>query len=208
MPYPALSHPHQIMKTLLLCLPFSLALLGTPAAGPHAGAPLGDHDWKVDAVHSSVVFKVKHANASWFKGAFDKIDGAVTLDPSKPEAGSVQLTIPVDSVDTNDEKRDAHLEGPDFFNGKENPEITFRSSKIAKRGDQLEVTGTLAMAGHEKSITIPIEKVGEGEFHGKRVGYSTTFSVKRSDFGMTYGEEKVLGDAVTLMIDLELVQPQ
>lgn len=194
------------MKTLLLLLPFSLALIGSPV--PPAGAAVGQQAWKVDAVHSSVVFKVKHASASWFKGTFDAVDGAMTLDPSKPEAGSVQLTIPVDSVDTNDEKRDAHLEGPDFFNGKENPEITFRSTKIEAQGDTLEVTGELAMAGHTKTITMPVQKVGEGEFHGKRVGYSTTFVIKRSDFGMTYGEEKVLGDEVTLMIDLELVQPQ
>ena len=195
------------MKTLLL-LPLSFALLGSPALRSVPSAPLGEHDWQVDPVHSSVVFKVKHASASWFKGSFDKIEGTVTLDPSKPEAGSVQLTIPVDSVDSNDDKRDAHLEGPDFFNGKENPEITFRSTKVAKAGAMLEVTGTLAMAGQEQPITLKVEKVGEGEFYGKRVGYSTTFTIKRSDFGMTYGEDKVLGDEVTLMIDLELIQPK
>lgn len=195
------------MKTLLL-LPFSLALLSLPAVRESAGAPLGEHDWVVDPVHSSVVFKVKHANASWFKGSFGEVSGTVTLDPAKPEAGSVELTIPVKSVDTHDEKRDAHLAGPDFFNEKENPEITFTSAKITKKGDVLEVTGDLSMAGKKRSITIPVEKVGEGEFYGKRVGYTSTFAIKRSEFGMTYGEEKVLGDQVTLMIDLELTQPK
>jgi polyisoprenoid-binding protein YceI len=196
------------MKTLLL-LPFSLALFSLPAAPTATGAPLGEHDWVVDPVHSSVVFKVKHAGASWFKGSFDVINGTITLDPSKPEAGSVKLTIPVDKVDTNDDKRDAHLEGPDFFNVKENPDITFTSTAIAKKGDQLAVTGDLSMAGKTHSITIPVEKVGEGEFYGKRVGYSSTFTVKRTDFGMTYGVEgNALGDEVTLMIDLELIQPK
>jgi polyisoprenoid-binding protein YceI len=196
------------MKTLLL-LPFSLALFSLPAAPTATGALLGEHDWAVDPVHSSVVFKVKHAGASWFKGSFDVINGTITLDPSKPEAGSVKLTIPVDKVDTNDDKRDAHLEGPDFFNVKENPDITFTSTAIAKKGDQLAVTGELSMAGKTHSITIPVEKVGEGEFYGKRVGFSTTFTIKRSEFGMTYGVDKnVLGDDVTLMIDLELVQPK
>lgn len=196
------------MKILLL-LPFSLALYALPAGPAPAAAPRGDHDWNVDPVHSSVVFRIKHANVAWFKGSFGVINGSITLDPSKPEAGSVKLTIPVDSVHTHDQKRDAHLEGPDFFSNKENPEITFHSTKIAAQGAALAVTGELAMAGKTKSITIPVEKVGEGEFHGKRVGYTTTFTVKRTDFGMTYGVEgNMLGDEVTLMIDLELVQPQ
>jgi polyisoprenoid-binding protein YceI len=195
------------MKTLLL-LPvlFSVSTLAPSFARP--GATLaGPHDWQVDGVHSSVVFKVKHANAAWFKGTFDVVKGTVTLDPAKPEAGSVMLSIPVDSVDSNDKKRDEHLKNTDFFNSKENPDITFKSSKIAKDGAKLAVTGELAMAGKKKEITIPVEKVGEGEFQGKRVGYSTTFTIKRSDFGMTYGiDQNALGDEVTLMIDLELIQ--
>lgn len=196
------------MKALLL-LPAVLALFPLSAPQPAAGAPRGDHDWVVDPVHSSVVFRVKHANAAWFKGTFDAISGALTLDPQNPAAGSVTLTIPVDSVDTNDKKRDDHLKAADFFNSKENPEITFRSTKIAGSGDRLSVTGELAMAGKKQQITIPVEKVGEGEFYGKRVGWTTTFTIKRSDFGMTYGVDKnALGDEVTLMIDLEMTQPK
>jgi polyisoprenoid-binding protein YceI len=194
------------MKTLLL-LPLSFALFALPTAPSAPSAPRGDHDWTVDGGHSSVVFRVKHANASWFQGMFDKVDGKVTFDPAKPEATSVQLTIPVDSVDTNDQKRDAHLKNQDFFNSKENPEITFRSTSIKAEGAVLQVTGELAMAGKTKTVTIPVEKTGEGEFYGKRVGFSTTFTIKRSEFGMTYGVDKnVLGDEVTLMIDLELTQ--
>jgi len=193
------------MKTLLV-VPFALALLTLPTPPAGAESLRGEHDWNVDPGHSSVVFRVKHANAAWFKGMFDVIEGKVTLDPAKPEAGSVQLTIPVASIDSNDSKRDDHLKAPDFFNAKENPEITFTSTKIAKNGAALAVTGKLAMAGKSKEVTIPVEKVGEGEFYGKRVGYSSTFTIKRSEFGMTYGVDKnVLGDEVTLMIDLELV---
>lgn len=198
-----------MMKSLLL-VPFALTFLSLPSSpAVDAATPRGEHDWVVDAGHSSVVFRVKHANAAWFKGAFDVVNGTITLDPSKPETGSVKLTIPVASIDSNDAKRDEHLKAPDFFNAKENPEITFTSSKIAKKGDAFEVTGKLAMAGKSKDVTIPVEKVGEGEFYGKRVGFSTTFTIKRSEFGMTYGVDKnVLGDDVTLMIDLELVQPK
>lgn len=197
-----------MMKSLLL-FPFALTLIALPTARVDAPLPLGEHDWVVDEVHSSVVFRVKHANASWFKGTFDVIKGTVSLDPAKPEAGSVQLTIPVASVDSNDKKRDEHLKAPDFFHAKENPDITFTSSKIEPKGTALAVTGKLAMAGKTKDVTLAVEKVGEGEFYGKRVGYSTTFTIKRSEFGMTYGLDKnALGDEVTLMVDLELVQPK
>jgi polyisoprenoid-binding protein YceI len=196
------------MKSLL-AVPFVFSFALPPAPTGSAPLPRGENDWTVDAVHSSVVFKVKHADASWFKGTFDAISGAVTLDPSKPETGSVTLKIPVDSIDTNDKKRDEHLKGPDFFNSKENPDITFKSTKIAKQDKAFQVTGDLAMAGKTKSITIAVEHVGESDtkMMGKRSGYSTTFAVKRSDFGMNYGiAQNALGDEVTLMIDLELTK--
>ncbi len=197
------------MKSLLL-LPCALALLSfsTPSVG-ESSRPLAEHDWIVDTVHSSVAFRVKHAGASWFKGTFDVITGSITLDPSKPEAGSVQLTIPVASVDTNDKARDDHLKGPDFFNSKENPDITFKSTKVAKKGDMLEVAGDLSLNGKTKSTVLEVEYIGAGEMRGKRVGYSTKFTIKRSDFGMTYGvKDGGVGDEVTLMIDLELIQPK
>lgn len=191
---------------LLVLLPLTFAFFALPPSQT-TGQPVGEHDWTVDGGHSSVVFKVKHANAAWFKGMFDVISGTVSLDPSKPESGSVQLTIPVGSVDTNDQKRDSHLKDADFFNSKENPNITFQSTKIAANGAGFEVVGELAMAGKKKPVTIQVDKVGEGDFYGKRAGFSTTFTVKRSEFGMTYGIDKnALGDEVTLMIDLELVQ--
>jgi polyisoprenoid-binding protein YceI len=166
--------------------------------------------WAVDPGHSSVMFRVKHANAAWFQGNFDRVEGSLVLDPAKPETGKVELTIPVESIDTNDQKRDGHLKAPDFFNAKENPNITFVGSKIEKKGDTTYlVTGELAMAGKSKTMTIAVEKTGEGEFYGKREGWLASFSINRSDFGMTYGiAQGSLGDEVVLTIALETVQPK
>ena len=196
------------MKSLLL-LPALLVAASMPVSAPVVtGQPLGEHDWLVDPGHSSVVFKVKHANASWFFGTFDKIEGKVTIDPDSPASGSVELTIPVDSVDTNSKRRDGHLKSGDFFSAKENPDITFRSTKIVKVGDDLSVTGELAMAGKKQTITMSVEEVGDSVARDKRRGYLATFTIKRSEFGMTYGNAKVLGDEITLMIALELTQPK
>ena len=202
------------MKTLLLfpatavALAFTHNLAGTPL--PASGHALAEHEWIVDPAHSSVVFRVKHAGAAWFQGAFDKVEGGITLDAAKPEAGAVHLSIPVESIDTNDAKRDGHLKAPDFFNAKENPTIEFTSSKIEKHGaDKFHVTGKLAMAGKEKEVTIPVEKTGTGEFYGPREGWMAEFTIKRSEFGMTYGiAQNSLGDEVTLSIALEMVKPK
>lgn len=191
------------MKTLIT-VPFALALLCLPAAPTASGA--GPNDWTVDGGHSSVTFRIKHMGASWFTGSFDSVAGAVTLDPSKPEAASVKIAIPVESVDTNNAQRDGHLKNADFFNAKENPEITFTSTAVKAKGDDLEIAGELAMAGKSKAITLVAQKVGASEMKGKRVGYSSEFTVKRSDFAMTYDVDGgALGDDVMLRFDLALV---
>ncbi|MBL8731402.1 MAG: YceI family protein [Planctomycetes bacterium] len=196
------------MKSILLLAPLcaTLALTAPTTLTPTpAGFVPGDHDWVVDAVHSSVVFRVKHADISWFQGSFDHVEGTLTFDPAHPEAGKVALTIPVDKLDSNDAKRDGHLAGPDFFNAKENPNIVFSSTKIQQRADgKFDVTGELELAGTKKPITLLVEKSGEGDFYGPRIGWWTTFSIKRSDFGMDYGVAKnQLGDEVMLSIGLE-----
>lgn len=203
------------MKTLFT-LPLALAAISyvslQPAGSPAVVTPISvdaDHDWVVDQGHSSVVFRVKHANVANFYGVFKSIEGKITLDPAAPASGSVWLSIPVDSVDSRDAKRDEHLRGPDFFNSKENPAIEFRSTKIVAKGDALEVTGDLELAGKKQAVTMLVQKTGEGEFYGPRVGYEASFQIKRSEFGMNYGIAKnALGDTVDLMVGLELVKPK
>lgn len=199
------------MKSLLL-LPAFLVAASLPfdRAVPEVSRPLADHEWAVDSGHSACMFRIKHANVSWFLGMIDRVEGKLTLDPAAPEKGSVMLNMPVKSIDTNDKNRDGHLLGPDFFASKENPDITFKSTKIKKDGDKnLVVTGDLSMAGKTNSITFPVEFSGEGDFRGPRRGYIANFTVKRSDFGMTYGVKgNMLGDDVHMTVSLELIQPK
>ena len=96
------------MKTLLL-LPAILVAVAMPVVEPVVPSQsLGEHEWVADAGHSSCVFRVKHANASWFMGTFDKVEGKATLDASALDKGSVELTIATESVDSNDKQRDGH----------------------------------------------------------------------------------------------------
>jgi polyisoprenoid-binding protein YceI len=152
------------MKSLI-AVPLLLCILGAARARVESppAASAEEQTWVVDPVHSSVVFRVKHANASWFYGFFTDVKGEIVYDPQKPEAGKVSLEIATESVMTRDPKRDAHLKSPNFFDAKQNPKITFRSTKIAagKDKDTFQVTGDLQVRGVTKSIELEVEKTGE-----------------------------------------------
>jgi len=156
--------------------------------------------WKVDPVHSSVVFKIRHFQHSDLYGRFNHISGNLTTG-SNP---SFELTIPATSIDTNNTERDNHLRSPDFFNVKQFPAITLKSSEVTVEDDTYHLTADLTLHGVTKSITVELTKIGEGKdpMGNTRIGFNTTFTIKRSDFAMTNMLENV-GDEVTLMIGFE-----
>jgi polyisoprenoid-binding protein YceI len=161
-------------------------------------------DHKVDPVHSSVVFRVTHANIGAVYGRFNDFTGTIALDDADPSKSSVNFEIQVASVDTHQEKRDAHLKSPDFFNAKQYPTITFKSTAVKKsdKANTLDVTGDLTMHGATKSITVPVEILGKGAFMGQpRVGIESIFTVKMSEFG--FKGNPGIGDEVKLMVALE-----
>jgi len=183
----------------LMALVMAAALSGVSAVSAFADT------FKIDPVHSSVVFKIKHANVSYVYGRFNTVAGTFTLDGDK---STVEAAAPIASVDTNNPKRDEHIKGPDFFNAKQFAEVSFKSTKIESKDGKLSVTGDLTLHGVTKSITVPLEVFGQGPGMGPgevRAGIGGEFTVKRSDYGM----DKMLpmiGDDVTLMIALEGVK--
>lgn len=190
------------MKLLLavaaLTAAFSLPTGSTTTTLPKDG-------WVVDGVHSSVVFKVQHGGASWFYGTFNTVAGTIAYDAAKPENCSFEIEIDPASVDTRNEQRDQHLRGPDFFDCKQYPSMTFKSKKVAKDGDAMKVEGTLTAHGVEKPVTAKVQMTGSGEMMGKKIaGFEATFTIKRSEFGIEYGlAQKALGDEVHLTIAVE-----
>lgn len=200
------------MKTLAIPL---VAALGLHALQPAAPARSADRStpgadqvtaWQVDPVHSSIVFRIKHANASWFYGTFAKVEGKLSLDPAALDAARVEIVIDAASVRSNNDKRDQHLRSPDFFDAKQFPEIRFVSRKVAAKGDGLLVEGELELRGEKQPLTVAVEKTGEGELDGPRAGYHATFTIQRSKFGMNYGLAKsALGDEVELTVSLAVV---
>ncbi len=161
--------------------------------------------YAVDNVHTSVLFKVKHANSAYFFGRFIDVSGDVNYNRTDPTASSVQLTVQADSVRTWNKKRDDHLKSPDFLNVKQFPEITFESTAIEKTGkNEFSVTGEFSLHGKTVERTIDVRKTGEGQGPegNPRIGFYTEFDIQRSEFGMTK-YMGMIGDTVTLIISIE-----
>ena len=160
--------------------------------------------FEIDGSHTSVLFRIKHLGVSFFYGRFTDVSGSVVLDDD-PAKCSMILVIKSDSINTDSEKRDAHLKSPDFFNARQFPEITFKSTSIKAAGEnQLEVTGDLTLHGVTKSITVTVDRTGSGSdpWGGYRTGLETTITIKRSDYGMKF-MLKGLSDEVKLVISIE-----
>jgi polyisoprenoid-binding protein YceI len=164
----------------------------------------GADTYKVDPVHSSVVFGIKHNSVTNFYGAFKEISGTVTFDAADPSKSSVDLTVAVESVDTRSEKRDQHLKSPDFFNAKQFPAITFKSNKIEGSGDNYKISGDLTIHGVTKPITVDFKRGADGKGgQGKTVGGGEAhFTIKRSDYDMKFMIGPV-GDDVNIILSLE-----
>jgi polyisoprenoid-binding protein YceI len=180
----------------------ALAML---AAFLAAGTARAAENYKVDPVHSAVIFGVRHANIGNVYGRFDDFGGAVTLDDGDASKDSISFEIQAGSVNTRVPKRDEHLRSPDFLNAKQYPKITFKSTSVKKgENNMLEVTGDLTLHGVTRSVTIPVQILGTGQFPPgtPRVGLEANFTVKRAEFDIK-GMPGAVGDEIRLIVAVE-----
>lgn len=187
------------IRNLMCWLPMSISMLSLQAAS-------AAEKFKVDDVHSSVIFRINHVGAGNFYGRFNKVSGSFTIDEGSPDASLIDVTVAADSLDTNNDGRDKHLKGPDFFNAKQFPELKFKSKSFKKNGDKaFDVTGDLTCHGVTKPITVKIEQTGTSDAMGHRSGIETMFTINRTDYGMGAMPDK-LGTEVRLIVALEGVK--
>lgn len=181
-----------------------IAVASGPA--PAAAAPAASNaatTYKVDAVHSHVLFRTMHLGVSYAHGRFNTMEGEFSFGDSP----SIELKIDTSSVDTQNAKRDSHLKGADFFDAAQFPTARFKSSKIVDKGDgKYDVAGKLELLGKQKQVNFEAQKLGEKtiEGRGQAAGVHASFTIKRSDYGMTWGVENgAVGDEVTIEVSLE-----
>jgi polyisoprenoid-binding protein YceI len=190
-------------------------LIASLAAALPALALAATDAWNIDPAHSSSGFAVRHLVISTVRGQFAKTTGTVKLDPSDLTRSSVEATIDASSIDTRESQRDGHLKSPDFLDTAKYPTITFKSTKVAKAGqDKLAVTGDLTLHGVTKPVTLEVSASPEvkGLFGETRRGFTATTQINRKDFGLVWNKVleagPAVGDEVSIVLDIEATKDQ
>jgi polyisoprenoid-binding protein YceI len=164
-------------------------------------------EYQIDPMHTGIKFKISHLGLSWVFGTFKDVSGHFTIDADNPAGSSFAMTIKADSIDTANSKRDDHLRSPDFFNTKQFPVLTFKSTSVKAIKDGYEVTGDLTMHGETKPLTFQVTGGKKANFPPgtQRTGYTAElFTVKRSDFGVGSAKfAEALGDEVHITVSFE-----
>jgi polyisoprenoid-binding protein YceI len=194
---------HTLRRSVTLAIAVAGVALSQASFAAPAAAPAGNY--KIDPAHSGAFFEVGHLGGiSRFIGRFNDMSGELVVDT--PENSKVKVEIKVDSVDSKHEGLDKHLKSPDFFSAVQFPTLNFTSTAIKLNATgEGTVAGNLTLRGVTKPVTFKLKHIGSGKgMKGEqRVGYVATATVKRSDFGMTYGVPGAATDEVDLRINIE-----
>ena len=145
--------------------------------------------WKIDPAHSSIDFAAKHMMISTVRGRLGAINGEIIVDESNHANSSVEVTVDVAGLTTNESNRDTHLRSADFFDTESHPEATFKSTSIEPLSEEkFRVTGDLTIRGTTRSITLDVEREGEGvdPWGNVKAAFAATTTLNRKDFGLNW----------------------
>jgi polyisoprenoid-binding protein YceI len=183
-----------------------------PAPVKYLPIPAGDY--RMDASHSVIGFSIRHNELALVNGRFKNFTGTIHFDDKDVTKSSVEFTAKVESIDTGVEGRDKHLRTADFFEVEKYPDMTFKSTRVERKGKNYLLYGDLTLKGVTKPVTLPFTLTGaikDGRGN-TRIGISAQTKLDRRDFGITWGHALASGGfdvAHDVMIDLqfEAVQP-
>src|SRR3954454_5526150 len=171
--------------------------------------------WKLDPAHSTADFKVKHMMISNVKGTFTGLTGTLLENPADPTRSTIEASIDVASLNTGDAQRDGHLKSGDFFDVEKYPTMTFKSTKVERKGDaEYNVTGDLTLHGVTKPVTFAVEgptAPGKDPWGNTRVGLSATTRINRKDFGLNWNAALetggiLVGEDVQISLDVQFIK--
>lgn len=172
--------------------------------------------YKIDASHSKVGFSVTHMVISEVEGSFGEYDATLVLDENDMSNSSVNATIQVASIDTDNEKRDGHLRSPDFFDAENHAEITFASTSVEKKGDGSYVAhGSLTIRGTTKEVSMPFTVKGpiQDPWGNTKIGVAGELSIDRQEYGLSWSKALetgglVVDNIVKIFIKAEMAKQQ
>jgi len=170
--------------------------------------------WVLDPMHSEVQFKIKHLVISTVTGSFKSFEGSVDTEGDTFEGATVEFSLDINSLDTNQEQRDGHLKSAEFFDAEKYPKITFKSTSFEKVDDEeYKLHGDLTIKDVTKPVTLDVEFGGTAtDFYGNlKAGFEVTGKINRKEFGLvwdgvTEAGAIVLGEDVKLTINAQFAK--
>jgi polyisoprenoid-binding protein YceI len=177
--------------------------------------PLAPGVWVLDPAHCTVEFTVRHMAISKVRGRFHTFTAELIVGDTL-DATSVQATVDLSSVDTNNADRDAHLRSTDFFSVDAHPNMTFTSKAITEVGPQrYEITGDMTINGVTRTETLAVTFNGVEVYPmdaSRHAGFEATGTINRKDYGIDFNVPLaaggfVIADRVGIELDLQLRGP-
>ena len=166
--------------------------------------------WSIDASHSEIGFTARHL-MSKVRGLFEKFEGQIVTGANPSATASIDLN----SINTHEANRDAHLRSADFFDAENNGPMTFTATDVQAGGKGLLVTGDLSIKGVTRSVVLDVEVLGSetDPWGGTRVGFEGTTQITRKDFGIDFnipldGGRLMIGDKIDITVTVEAVLQQ
>jgi len=167
--------------------------------------------WRIDPIHSTIGFSVKHMMLATVHGRFGGFSGTIRFDDDRPE--EVEVQIDAATIDTGIKKRDEHLRSADFLDVAAYPTIEFRSTRVESVSPfgrhHWVVVGNLTISGVTRSVELAVEQTGEpNRQYAEVIEFAATAKINRKDFGMTFnlpleGGGFVVGDEVKIAISVQ-----
>jgi polyisoprenoid-binding protein YceI len=180
-----------------------------PTLSTTTDLPLQPGRWALDKAHARVGFAVRHLGLAKVRGYFADVEAELVVG-SSPDDTAVHASISTASIDTADPVRDAHLRGSELLDVERRPTITFRSTGIRGAGGDWTLDGDLTIGDVTCPISLDVELSGVAEVFGgaRHAGFEARGTLRRKDFGLSFGPlDPVIGQAITLELDLEFIEP-
>ncbi len=190
------------------------AMTAVAVAGLIATSAQAGERWELDVSHTELGFRVRHLMVSWTRGTFTSFSGSLDYNEADVSKSKVSVHIDAASIDTHWKDRDTHLRSADFFDVEHFPALTFESSKVARVGDRLKLTGALTLHGVTRTVTLdadPLSPVSKDPWGALHIGTRATLKLNRKDFGLVWNKGLetggvAVGDEVELTFEVEFVR--
>lgn len=194
---------------------FTPAARAQTAATKVAYVPVPGGEYKIDPAHSTIGFAIRHYEINWVEGRFKDFSGTIRFDEKDITKSSVEFAAKVESIDTGVAARDKHLRTADFFEVEKYPDMTFKSTRVERKGkDGYVLHGDLTLKGVTKPVALPFKLAGaiKDARGNTRFGVEAHTKINRRDFQINYGGTLPaggldIGNEVTINLHLEALQP-